>query len=296
MAVSILTAGKCLPLVSLITFLISCSNKSTDRATFQTLDEGLVNSNQVIDHSSRQIYLSLQEKLTDPATVEKAKIWVPKADTIRKFSHDLENYIEVLKEKVKQGPNLEAKEANDLYSALINYKNNLMQLDSDMTAEFKSCLVLTNNPFDSGQINRKSFEKTFFDTVSSEATMSVLTKFQNNIKVNENKLLTFCLNRIPSFIDDENWIAVLVGQNTSYLKPGDKIEITAGVGSFTQRPRPKFVIAGKEIPIDGGVAIAKLKVSDKPGKHFIPVVVSYTDQDGKMETITKPVEYTVLGN
>ena len=290
--------SKFILLVISVVFLYSCSNHSNDIAAFKVLNEGLVNSNKVIDRSNETIYHSFQDKLTDPLTAEKAKIWYPKTETVRELSKDLTNYIEGLKTNVREEAALQNKDANDLYSRLIDYKKNLMQIDSEMTAEFKSNLILTNSSFDSIQNNQKDFAKTFFHSLSGEGTISLLSKFQNNIKVNENKLLMYCLFKIQSvIIDGYDWLSVFVSQNTSYLKSGDKVEITAGVGAFSQRALPEIIIGGKKIPIDvTGVAIASFKAPNKPGKHFVPVEVSYTDQDGKKQTITRTIEYTVLEN
>jgi hypothetical protein len=188
-----LNASKYFLLVTSITLLYSCSNNSNNIAAFRALDEGLVNSNKVIERSNETIYHSLQDKLTDPGTVEKAKIWFPKAETVRKLSKDLTNYIEDLKTNVREEGALQNKEAIDLYSRLINYKKNLMQVDPEMTTEFESNLILTNSSFDSIQNNQKDFANFFFHDLSGQGTISLLSKFQNNIKVNENKLLMYCL-------------------------------------------------------------------------------------------------------
>jgi hypothetical protein len=106
----------------------------------------------------------------------------------------------------------------------------------------------------------------------------------------------YCLYKVPTVIlDGYNWLWPFVNQNMSYLKAGDKIEITPGVGSFSRAAQPKIVINGKKIELnDMAVAITKIKVSDKPGKHFIPVQITYTDQGGRQQTISKDVEYMVV--
>jgi hypothetical protein len=37
----------------------------------------------------------------------------------------------------------------------------------------------------------------------------------------------------------------------------------------------------------------EVKASSRPGKHFVPVMINYIDQDGKKVVIEQKVEYTV---
>jgi hypothetical protein len=294
---NIINHSKVLLLFSLSTLIFSCTNNSRSDEAFKALEEGLVNSNKAIASSSETIYHSLQEKLYDPATVEKARIWYPKAEMVRNLSKKMTNYIETLKTEVREEAGLQNKKANELFIHLSNYKRGLMQVDSAMTVNFGSNIVITSYSFDSLRGNQKEFTSFFFDRLSTEGIISMLNKFQNNVKINENKLLTYCLFKIPSYIDGYNWLAAFAFPNSMYLKAGDKIEITAGVGSFNRSALPKIIVRGKNIPINEmGVAIAKFKASTKPGKHFVPVEISYTDQDGKRQTIAKTIEYTVLEN
>jgi len=47
---------------------------------------------------------------------------------------------------------------------------------------------------------------------------------------------------------------------------------------------------GKEIPLgESAVALYKIRTSKKPGKHFIPGTIEFTDQDGKTQRIAKPL-------
>ncbi|MEI9810185.1 MAG: hypothetical protein WDO16_21235 [Bacteroidota bacterium] len=88
--------------------------------------------------------------------------------------------------------------------------------------------------------------------------------------------------------------STIIGQSSNIVRSGEQIEITAGVGAFSRIASLKITIAGKEVTAgDEGIALYKFKSSSKPGTHFIPVKLSYTDQDGKEQTIEKNVEYTV---
>jgi gliding motility-associated protein GldM len=75
--------------------------------------------------------------------------------------------------------------------------------------------------------------------------------------------------------------------------PGQEIEISAGVGAFSRAAQPQISINGQSAPI-GSEGQAKLKVAGGGiGKHSIPVVIRFMDQDGKMQEKRSMVEYTV---
>jgi len=290
------STGKYLLLVSSVIFFLSCINNSKNDEAFKILDESLVNSSQIIRRSNEMIYSSLNTKLSDPSTHYKAEIWYPKAMQIQKLSADITDYIEQLKVNTRKEGELNNDESNKLYNQLIKYKNDIMHIDSEMTAVFDTTIILTTRPFDTKK-DKKDFTKTFFENISTEAAISILTTFQNNIKIIENKLIVFCHDHCNGdrIIDDFTSFSAIVAQTSTNVKGGEKIEITAGIGAFSRNAKPIIMINGKSIqPSEDGAAYYKFKTSNKSGKHFIPVEISYTDQDGKRQTIRKNVEYTVV--
>jgi len=290
-----ISSSKFLLLLSSVTFFFSCTNNSKNDEAFKILDESLIGSNQILNRSNQNIYMLLKDKLSDPSTHYKAEIWYPKAELIQKLSTDIADHIEKLKSNVRKEGTLQNSEANKFYQQLINYKEEVMLIDSEMTAVFDTRIIITTRVFDSIQKNNQGFYKTFFYGLSKEALLSTLSKFQNNIIINENKLLMYCLNKIPSYNDGYDLFSAFVGQSANYLRAGDNIEITAGVGAFSRTVEPKIFINGKSIELNNmALAITKIKTSKKPGKHFIPVQITYIDQDGKEQTIMKNAEYTVV--
>ncbi|HWN88587.1 MAG TPA: hypothetical protein VNM35_05980, partial [Chitinophagaceae bacterium] len=87
--------------LSLIIIFSSCSNKSkTDLAVIKELNESIENSNKMLSISSSDILTSLQSKMEDQATKERAMIWYSKAKKIQQLSKDAYDYIENLKLEV----------------------------------------------------------------------------------------------------------------------------------------------------------------------------------------------------
>jgi hypothetical protein len=51
---------------------------------------------------------------------------------------------------------------------------------------------VTNHYFESSGGRQQDFEKLFFDDIPVVAALAVLSKFQNNIRIIENKIIGFC--------------------------------------------------------------------------------------------------------
>ncbi|MGZ8558715.1 MAG: hypothetical protein ACXWWC_10290 [Chitinophagaceae bacterium] len=73
------------------------------------------------------------------------------------------------------------------------------------------------------------------------------------------------------------------------------IVLCRGVGFFSSRQaQPEITVNGMNVDIDEtGVAVYTFKASPKAGKHIVPVTISFTDQNGNKQLITKDVEYAV---
>jgi gliding motility-associated protein GldM len=307
-----------------ISFVVSmlfsgCSHRSeSELAVFKTLDESLSNSNLTISRSSDMVYASLKEKLTDPATSYKAEIWEAKAAIIKKISLDIFKYIEGLKENLKKEAGLKIHEGREIFSEgddsavemlfdkknkgkelfekFHQYNKSIMAIDKDLDSTFRHSSELRYHFFDSSTNDYKLFVKSYFKNVPVVGALAFLNKIQNNIKITENRMMIFCNNKCATMVLICTFTSAIVAQSSTILRAGELLEITAGVGSFSWREtKPEIFVNGKAVEIDEtGVAVSKLKSSPKPGKHYIPVRVTYIDQDQKKQTIEKTVEYTVV--
>jgi gliding motility-associated protein GldM len=298
-------------------FLFSCSNNSNNNLeVFKALDESLVNSNQTINKSNQIIYSSLQEKMSDPLTNYKANIWFPKAMQVQKYSKDIISYIENLKNELKKEVGLTIKneqnqfeeddiktvnqlfkkkaKGEELFLRLAKYKQDVLAIDSSMKEVFDTVIIVTTRSFDT-IANQNTFADIFFHNIPTIAALSMLSKFQNNIKIIENWMTMFCLNQVPSTDRYFDSYSAIVAQSTSSVKPNEPIEITAGIGAFSIMAQPVITISGKNVQVEeDGAAHYKFKASNKPGKHCVTVEITFNDIYGKKQSINKTVEYTVV--
>ncbi len=149
---------------------------------------------------------------------------------------------------------------------------------------------LSTPPSKSGS---KNWEQTYFHMVPTVAAITILSKFQNDIKTSENRTVALLHEQVGKVVVRYDAFAAIVGQSSNYVMPGQEIEISAGVGAFSRAAQPQITINGRPAPI-GAEGQALMKVAGGGiGKHAVPVVIRFQDQDGQWKEVRKNVEYTV---
>nr|MDQ6889871.1 hypothetical protein [Bacteroidota bacterium] len=261
----------------------------------------------------------------DPQSAEKARIWEPRAMQARKYSADLTNYIEDLKTDLKKGADLRMKwndvkkdsvedyrmdnldastrlfetngKGRELEARLQKYKEDMLHIgypaDSSIMKEFKATFPVNIVPPVGLDGTKKDFTQAFFHMTPTIAALTMLSKFQNNIKNAESEIVTYCHSQIGAVKVIYDQFAALVGQSSNYVMPGQEIQITAGVGAYSKAAQPQISIngAGQSLDADGR-AVYKFNASGA-GNHTVPVNVTYTKPDGTKESKSFSVQYTV---
>jgi gliding motility-associated protein GldM len=286
---------------------------------FKVVDKSLMTSTDNIAVANNTLYKSLEAKLTDPQSAEKAKIWQPKAAQAQKLSADMNAYLETLKTELKKEADLQMREVDgkqvesyrednldastrlfetkgkgkELEARLAKYKSDMLAIDPAIETEFKNSLPIDITPPKSQEGTKKDFTQTYFHMTPTVAALTMLSKFQNNVKNAENQVVTFAHNQIGAVKVIYDQFAALVGQSSNYVMPGQEIEITAGVGAYSKAAQPQITIGGTSQSLDAeGRAVYKFQASGA-GNHTVPVNVTYTKPDGTKESKSFNVEYTV---
>ncbi len=297
---------------------------------FKTVDKSLIDSNTNIEKGNATIFKSLEKKRTDGQTKEKADIWAPKADQAKKMSDELYDYIEGLKKRVKVEADLKVDKAGNtvldengnedfkedyleastrvfekkgegkiLYEKLENYRKAMLGIDTAIGAEFKSTFPINMDIPRSHSGNKKTgnavidWTASYFHMTPAVAALTMLSKFQNNIKNAENKVLTFCHNKIGEVQVIFNEFQPIAAASSTYLMPGQELVVTAGVGAFNTAAKPVISIDGAGTPLnENGVAERKFNVSGS-GNKKVHVSISYTKPDGTTAQLNKDIDYTV---
>lgn len=281
---------------------------------FKTVDKSLQSSNASISSSSNILYKSLSEMLSKDETKVQAAIWQPKAEQAKAYAASLDTYINELKVELKKGAGLVIKEdgkedfkednldastrlfetngkGNELKAKLEDFKKKILALDPKIQAKFENNFPVSTEGVE-GKEGKKDFTTGFFHMTPTVAALTILSKFQNNIKNVENQVVTYCASQVGAVEVHMDEVGVLVGQNSNYLMPGQELVVTAGVGAYSSTVKSNISINGSPVALVAGQGEYKTKVSGS-GKHTIQISGSFTNEQGKQIPISKTVEYVV---
>jgi gliding motility-associated protein GldM len=282
---------------------------------FKTVNKSLETTNATVNNSTDAIMKSLEDKQTDPKTAEKAAIWLPKAKAVQEYAKSMNTFIQSLKnEIIKEGGGdpdkssfkadnldiatrlmLDKGKAKELLAKLTEFKNNILKkVDPSIDSMFSKTLPINLETPKTQSKSNNTWERAYFHMVPTVAALTILSKFQNDVKTSENKIVEFCHNKVGEVVVRYDTYAAFAQSSSSYVMPGDEIEITAGVGAFSKAALPTVNIGGTVEPLqEDGAAHKKMQAATTLGEHTIMVNVEYTDQEGKKQTIEKPIKYTV---
>jgi gliding motility-associated protein GldM len=141
--------------------------------------------------------------------------------------------------------------------------------------------------------NAEGWTQNYFHMTPAIAAMTILSKFQNDVKNTEAQLVDYCHNQIGTVKVVFDQFQAIATSNTTYAMPNDEVEITAGVGAFSAAAKPNIYINGQKMPLTTeGTAVYKTKASGT-GDHNIPVKIEYVKPDGAVATVNKTIKYTV---
>jgi gliding motility-associated protein GldM len=303
-----------------LTALLALNVSAEILNAFKVVDNSLRESNHVLTGSNNEIYKSLDELSVDPKTAEKAAIWKPKADQIKAIAADAYNLIEKQKQDLKIESDLdvatgEFREDNIdaatryfdtknngeiLYKKLEEFQKKLFAIDPELKKEIinEFPLNLETPKSTAGNISTgnelRDWVSSYFNMTPTIAALTILSKFQNDIKNSENLAATFCLHQVGSVKLVMDKFEPMVGTSSTYLMPGEEMTVIAGLGAFNSNVKPEVTIDGRSIAVNSnGVAESKFNVG-ATGSRSMNVTVKFIDPNtGEMKSISKKVDYTV---
>jgi gliding motility-associated protein GldM len=298
-----------------LTALLALNVSSEILNAFKTVNRSLENTNTTVNQSTETIMKSLLDKTKDASTMERANIWYPKAQQVTSISQKLYEYLGDLKNKIltaaggKPGDSdskfkednldivtrlmIKQGEGKKLKDLLEKYTKDIKGVDPEIDSAFKTSFVDVSNPPGNDK-KTKPWDIAYFHMVPTVAGLTILSKFQNDIRTAENKVVAYCHQKVGEVKVVFDAYAAIVGQNSTYLMPGQNIEIKAGVGAFSKAARPTISIGGNSVPLlDSGFARQSMPAGAM-GPHTIPVTVKYFNQiSGKEEVLNYDVKYIV---
>jgi gliding motility-associated protein GldM len=201
-----------------------------------------------------------------------------------------------------------------LYNKLIQYRLNLLgQLDPSHYQGKVSDIVLKDLSAQKAEFTRRlpidiripesevgnartgdsahDWTLNYFHMTPTIAALTILSKFQSDIKNSESQVIDYLHKQIGEVKVVYNKFGALVGTNATYLMPGDKLEITAGVGAYSDAAKPTVYINGTKYDVGpDGSAHYSAPVSSTTVEH---VKIEFTNPDGSPGVINKDVPITV---
>ena len=183
--------------------------------------------------------------MSDPTSMVKAKIWYPKAQQAQQVSNEMYDYIQSLRSRILKeagfNPNaenkfdssfkldnldiatrimVEQKEGPKLRARLEKYKNDLLAIDPAIANEFKNSLQINTETPKAQDKSNKSWEAVYFHMVPTVAAVTILSKFQNDVRTSENKVIAFCHQQVGQVVVRFDRFEPIIGQSSNYLMPG----------------------------------------------------------------------------
>ena len=308
-----------------LTALLALNVSSEILNAFVTVNGSITKSNDLIADKNKLTYESFAEKLKDPTTHAQAEAWAPKADEAKKLSADLFGYIETLKADLEKAAgthenhqtnkqeinadNLDAAirlmdkegKGKELYSKLGDFKKQMLALlgnDATQVAHFDKALPIDLSVPASKSGNKygddvNGWIQSYFHMTPAIAALTILSKFQNDVKNSEAQIVDYFHSKIGEVKLVYNQFQAIATSNTTYAMPGDPVEITAGVGAFSDAAKPKISINGQSMPISAeGTALFKTTASGT-GDHTVNVTIDFNKPDGTVGHVVKTIKYTV---
>ncbi|MBX9891645.1 MAG: gliding motility protein GldM [Chitinophagaceae bacterium] len=310
-----------------LTALLALNVSSEILHAFKTVNESLITASNTVEKKNVEIFKSFERKLQDPKTAEKAAIWKPLADKAKALSDDMYKYLENLKEeliqeaggyitdeetglkKIKGEDNLDAAtrlfisnppegkgKGKELYEKLKAYKEQLSNISPEILKEVAPNLPLDlsiPNPDKKKNIQESEWAYSYFHMTPTIAGITILSKFQNDVKNAESQVIEFCHKEIGEVEIVYDEFQALAGTNATYLMPGDELVITAGIGAFSKSAKPSVSVDGASASLNAdGMAEYKTTVGN-PGEYTKRVNINYVKPDGSTASVVKEIKYTV---
>lgn len=296
-----------------LTALLALNVSAEILNAFKTVNNGLINNNNVLDQRNNAISKALAGELVDEKTKERAAVWAPRAEKARKISADMAAYLESIKAEIlkaaKYDPatgsgedDLEATtrvmtegpRGKELHQKLIEYRANILSVVPENKAEFERELPIDLSiPPSKNEASKNNWELAYFRMVPTVAAITILSKFENDVKNSESLVVDYCHRQVSSVVFVYDQFQAIASANSQYFMPGQEIQITAGVGAFSKAAAPSVSVDGSPVAIGpDGTALYKSTVGGT-GSYKKIVTIRFKTPAGRDSSVTREVAYSV---
>lgn len=258
--------------------------------------ESLETSNREITNSFTLNLVKFEDKLSDARTAVKAQLFSERVEAIKNGPQNLIGFINKLYDKVKvSGKSITEEDSDSIFTKIQLLRTTIYKIDSTLPHNFGKLIRYYSASLDSSELTSEKFYSAFFKGKKNFDNLLALQALKLNMLKTQNSFIAFYNESMSGCILAFTKYAGIVVQNTTILKRGEELEISAGIGSFAVNASPEFTINNKRIAnIDNAVASYKVQITKPAGKYSIPVKIEFTSPNGTREIMEREINYTVI--
>jgi gliding motility-associated protein GldM len=283
---------------------------------FNIVNNSIITSNTSITDKNNITYAQFDEQMKSDAA--KTKPFKDKADEVKKLSAEMFIYLDTLKETIiresggrneygdvkskdnldaptrvmenrKQGPELE-KRLTALRAQLLTF------VDPKTKTAFEKTLPLhveigKSNGGEHGPKN-KTWTQYHFNMVPTIAAVTILSKFQNDIKNSESLIIDDLLKQVSLKDFKFDKIRPFVSLNSKNLMEGQTLTAQIAVGAYSSTVNPEIMVNGSAVTASEGLGTYTMPVSGI-GEKTISGTVTLKDPTGEAKSYPFSETYSV---
>jgi gliding motility-associated protein GldM len=299
-----------------LTALLALNVSAEILNAFKTVNGTLEVSSSLTESKILSIFRSFDDKMADPTTKDKATMWHAKADQARKMSESVVTYIQNLKSELLKEADFEAKDSSykmdnldaatrmfvenkkgqQLEQQLKDLRAKLLAIDPSIDSTFRTTLPIDVTPPRAQNLgNKGDFASGYFRMVPTVAALTILSKFQNDVKNAQAQIVEYCHRKVGEVVITYDQFQVIANSSSTYMMPGEEFTINAGIGAYSSKAVPTITVGGQTAQrTPNGDYEVKAKAENTPGQYTKLVLVNYTDPNtGSPATVKKEIKYTV---
>lgn len=267
---------------------------------FDIVNNSINTSNNSIDNKNAVTYRQFAKLMTTDAA--KVGPLNNKANQVKALSAAAHTYIEDLKKEIitasggrdekgeiKGKDNLDAatrimenqKKGPALEQQLATLRNQMLALiDPKDRKAFEDNLPLKVDVPDLKGPVKKSWTTYHFNMVPSIAAVTILGKFQNDIKNSEAMIIDKLLKEVSENDFTFDKLEAFVSLNSKNFTSGQELEAKVVMGAYSSTVNPTIIINGQAVTAEAGKATYRMPVG-AIGEHTISGVVELTKPNGE---------------
>jgi gliding motility-associated protein GldM len=283
---------------------------------FNIVNNSINTSNKSITDKNNITYDQFEKQMAENAA--KVGPLRAKAQEVKKLSSDMFTYIETLKETIiresggrdeegnikskdnldaptrvmdnqKKGPEME-KALKDLREKFLTFVDPKLKAQFDKTLPLRVEVGKSTGDHDAGV--PKTWTTYHFNMVPTIAAVTILGKFQNDVKNSESLIIDDLFRQIDAQNFKFDKVRPFISLNSKNLMEGQTLTAQIAVGAYSSTVNPTIVVNGQTISASEGLGTFTMPVSGI-GEKTIAGTITLPKPNGEMESYNFNETYNV---